>query len=35
MIRSWQRQGSFTNAFSSNLKTVNLKAIANHEKIYT
>ena len=24
MIRSCQREGSFTNAFSSNLKTVNL-----------
>ena len=31
MIRSCQGQGSFTNAFSSNLKTVNLKIFANHE----
>ena len=35
MIRSWQGQGSFTNAFSSNLKTVNVKIFANHEGIYT
>ena len=35
MIRSCQGQGSFTNAFSSNLKTVNLKMFADHEGIYT
>ena len=26
---------SFTNAFSSNLKTVNLKTFPNHDEIYT
>ena len=31
MIRSWQERGSLTNAFSSNIKTVNLKIFANHE----
>ena len=31
MIRSFQGQGSFTNAFSSNLKAVNLKIFASHE----
>ena len=35
MIRSSHRQGSFTNAFCSNLKTINLKIFANHEGIYT
>ena len=35
MIRSWQVQGSFTNVFPSNLKTVNLKTFAAHEGIYT
>ena len=35
MIRSWQGQGSFTNAFLSNLKTVNAKIFANNEGIYT
>ena len=33
-IRSCQRQKLFTNAFYSNLKTVNLKIFANHEEIY-
>ena len=31
MIRSWKGQGSFTNPFSSNLKTVNLKTFVNYE----
>ena len=35
LIRSCQERGSFTNAFSNNLKTVNLKIFANHEGIYT
>ena len=35
MIRSWYGQGSFANAFPSSLKTLNLKAFANHEGIYT
>ena len=35
MVRSCHRQGSFTSAFSSNLKTINLKIFANHEGIYT
>ena len=35
MIRSWQGQGSFTNAFFSNLKTANLKIFAILEGIYT
>ena len=35
MIRSCQGQGSSAKAFSSNLKTVNLKMFANHEGIYT
>ena len=35
MIRSCHRQGSFTNAFSSNLKTVNLKMFANHGGTYS
>ena len=30
MIRSCQERGSFTNAFSNNLETVNLKIFANH-----
>ena len=34
MIRSWEWQGSFTNAFSSNLKTVNPEIFVNHEGIY-
>ena len=35
MIRSCQGQESFTNTFSSNLKTVNFKILANHERIYS
>ena len=35
MIRSCQGRDSFTNAFSSNPKTVNLKIFVNHEGIYT
>ena len=35
MIISCQGQESFTNAFSSNLETVDLKHFANHERIYT
>ena len=35
MIRVWHGQGSFTDPFSSNLKTVHRKMIANHEGIYT
>ena len=35
IIKSCQGQGSFTNVFSSNLKTVNLKVFAYHEGIYT
>ena len=35
MIRSYQRWGSFTNAFSSNLKTVYLNIFPNHEGICT
>ena len=35
MIRSYHGQGSFRNAFSSDLKTVNLKMFANHEGTYT
>ena len=35
MIKSCQGQRSFTNSFSSNLNTVNLKIFANHEVIYT
>ena len=35
MIRSCQGQVSFTNTFSSYLKTVNLKIFANHKGIYT
>ena len=35
MIRSCQGQGSFTNAFLNNPKTVNLKNFANIEGIYT
>ena len=34
MIRSCRGRGSFTNVFSSNLKTVNLKIFANHVGIY-
>ena len=33
LIRSLQGQGSFTNAFFSNLKTVNLKTFVCHERI--
>ena len=33
MIRSCHGQESFTNSFSSNLKTVNLKMFTNHEGI--
>ena len=35
MIRPCQSQGSFTDAFSRNLKIVNLKTFPNHERIYT
>ena len=35
MIISCQGQESFTNTFSSNLKTVNLKTFANHKRIQT
>ena len=35
IMRSCQGLGSFTNAFSSNVKTVNLKIFVNHEGIYT
>ena len=36
MIRSCQGWGSFSNAFSSNLKTVyDLEVFGNHEGIYT
>ena len=35
MIRLLHGQGSFTDPFSSNLKTVHRKMIANHEEIYT
>ena len=35
MIRPYLGQGSFTNSFSSNLKTLNLKMFVNHEGIYT
>ena len=35
MIRSCQGRESFTNAFSTNLKTVNYKVFVNHERIYT
>ena len=31
IIRSWKGQGSLTNPFSSNLKTVNPKTFVNHE----
>ena len=35
MIRSCQGRQIFINAFSSNLKTVNLKLFSSHEGIYT
>ena len=35
LIRLCHGQGSFANAFSGNLKTVNFKMFANHEGIYT
>ena len=35
MIRACQGQGSLRNAFSSNLKIVNLKIFPNQEGIYT
>ena len=35
MMISCQGQESFTNTFSSNLKTVNLKTFANHKRIQT
>ena len=35
MIRSCQERGSFTNAFSCNLKTLNMKIFPNHEGVYT
>ena len=35
MIVSYKGKGSFTNAFSSNLKAVNVKIFANHKRMYT
>ena len=33
MMRSCQGRESFTNTFSTNLKTLNLKFFTNHERI--